>query len=150
KQEGRSERASYAGGSSQQKKSLGDYDYERGVYFLLYDPNQETQDIDQSSITLYVDDRTSNRVNFQRGRAFVDPRTAQLDSTATSNPTFSARGIFTQLIQGAENDYEILNDVYGPLYKVIRLKRPVSGEQQLAVTYRYRSVVGGQAVGPVV
>src|SRR5262245_27924221 len=39
KQEGRSERASYAGGSSQQKKSLGDYDYERGVYFLLYDPN---------------------------------------------------------------------------------------------------------------
>ena len=56
KQEGKSERASYAGGSSRQTQTIYDYDYVQGVYFLLYDPNLETQDIDQSSISLYLDD----------------------------------------------------------------------------------------------
>ncbi|MEK7824764.1 MAG: cell surface protein SprA [Candidatus Eisenbacteria bacterium] len=152
KQEGKSERASYAGGSSRQQQTLNDYDYVRGAYFFLYDPNFETQEIDESSIRVYLDDGNNyaTRVNAVRGRAFVDPRTAKLDSLRGDPPTPSVRGIFTLLTQGAENDYEILNDVYGPRYKVIRLRRAVTGEQQrLAVTYGYRPVSGGQAVGAV-
>src|SRR5262249_52352176 len=73
-----------------------------------------------------------------------------LDSSASSTPTPSVRGVFTLLTAGAENDYEILNDVYGPHYKVIRLQRAITGEQQrLAVTYSYRQVSGNVAVGPV-
>jgi len=149
KQEGKSERASYTGGSSRQTQTLNDYDYVRGVYFFLYDPNLETQEIDESSIRIYLDDGNNyaNRVNAVRGRAFVDPRGAVLDSFP-ADPTPSVRGVFTLLAAGAENDYEILNDVYGPRYKVIRLKRAITGEQQrLAVTYAYRPVVGGQATG---
>jgi motility/secretion related protein SprA len=152
KQEGKSERASYAGGASRGTQTLNDYDYVRGVYFLLYDPNFETQDIDQSSIRLYLDDGTNyaSRVNAIRGRAFVDPRTARLDSIGTQPGEYtpSARGFFSLLTQGAENDYEIMNDVYGPLYRVIRLKRAIEGDEpRLAVTYAYRSVVNGQPVG---
>ncbi len=158
KQEGKSERASYAGGSPRQTQTLNDYDYVRGVYFLLYDPSDPafgTQEIDQSSIRLYLDDGNNyaNRVNAIRGRAFVDPRPdhgVKLDSLPGDPPTPSVRGFFTLLTQGSENDYEILNDVYGPRYKVIRMKRGITGEsQRLAVTYTYRDVSGGQAVGPV-
>jgi hypothetical protein len=159
KQEGKSERASYAGGASSQKQTLSDYDYVRGVYFMLYDPNFETQEIDQSSIRLYLDEGNSyaNRVNAIRGRAFVDPRVARFDSCTAGNPcppeslsTPSVRGFFTLLTQGSDSDFEILNDVYGPRYKVIRLKRGLTGEsQRLAVTYRYQDVVGGQPTGPV-
>jgi hypothetical protein len=152
KQEGKSERASYAGGSSRQQQTLNDYDYVHGVYYFLYDPNFETQEIDESSIKLYLDDGNNyaNRVNTKRGRAFVDPRGAKLDSLAGDPPTPSVRGVFTLLTQGAGNDYELMSDVYGPRYKVIRLKRPVTGEaQRLAVTYSYRQVSGGQAVGPL-
>ncbi len=157
KQEGKSERASYAGGASSQRQTLNDYDYVRGVYFLLYDPSDPAfgvQEIDQSSIRLYLDDGNNyaNRVNAIRGRAFVDPRGALLDSTGACDgcSTPSVRGFFTQLTQGSENDFEILNDVYGPRFKVIRMKRGVTGEsQRLAVTYNYRQVIGNQAVGPV-
>ena len=40
---------------------------------------------------------------------------------------------------GADGDYEILG-MYGPDFKVLRLKRQLSGEQALAVTYRARRV----------
>jgi hypothetical protein len=152
KQEGKSERASYAGGSSRQQQTLNDYDYVRGVYFFLYDPNFETQEIDESSIRLYLDDGNNyaTHVNAVRGRAFVDPRGAKLDSLPGDPPTPSVRGVFALQTQGAENDYEILPDVYGPRYKVIRLKRAITGEQQrLAATYSYREVSGGVAAGPL-
>ena len=42
KQEGRSERASYAGGSSRQNLPIKDLDYIRDTYFFLYDPNERT------------------------------------------------------------------------------------------------------------
>ncbi|MBI3539430.1 MAG: cell surface protein SprA, partial [Candidatus Eisenbacteria bacterium] len=79
-----------------------------------------------------------------RGRAFVDPRAARTDSTS-SDPltgfTPSVRGRFRLLTPGAENDYEILTNVYTPLFYVIRLKTPITGEQQrLAVTYNYQQV----------
>src|SRR5262249_13196522 len=56
KQEGKSERASYAGGATSQPQTLNDYDYVRGVYFFLYNPNTDTQEIDESTIRLYLDD----------------------------------------------------------------------------------------------
>lgn len=157
KQEGKSERASYAGGASSQRQTLNDYDYVRGVYFLLYDPSDTAfgvQEIDQSSIRLYLDDGNNyaNRVNAIRGRAFVDPRTAQFDSTGACDGCYtpSVRGFFTQLTQGSDNDFEILNNVYGPRFKVIRMKRGVVGEsQRLAVTYTYRQVVNGVASASV-
>jgi motility/secretion related protein SprA len=152
KQEGKSERASYAGGSSRQQQTLNDYDYVHGTYFFLYDPNFETQEIDEASIKLYLDDGNNyaNPTGSVRGRAFVDPRGAKLDSLAGDPPTPSVRGVFKPLIQGAENEFEMMSDIYGPHYKVIRLERAVTGEQQrLAVTYSYRQVIGGQAVGPL-
>src|SRR5206468_8098255 len=117
-----------------------------------YDPNLETQEIDEGSIRLYRDDANNyaTRHDAIRGRAFVDPRGATLDSSATITPTPSVRGVFTLQTLGADNDYEILSDVYGPRYKVIHLKRAITGDQErLAVTYSYRSVgADGQATGP--
>ena len=156
KQEGKSERASYAGGSSRQTQTLNDYDYVRGVYFLLYDPTDPTLydpirgtfhalEIDEASITLFRDDGNNyaNVSDAVRGRAFVDPRGAKLDSLPESPPTPSVRGIFTVQVQGADKDFEVLSNIYGPRYKVIRLKRGITGEQQrLAVTYAYREIGG--------
>src|SRR6185369_3632350 len=56
KQEGRSERASYAGGSSKQMQTLPDLQYQHGTYFFLYDPNGTPIDIEDASIRLYRDD----------------------------------------------------------------------------------------------
>ncbi len=137
KQEGKSERATYTGGASVQRpQPIADFDYVRGVYYLLYDPNQVPDlDIDPASIALYRDDADyTNTVNLVRGRAVVD-------SLLTSYPgdTLPAVvGFFSQLQVGADQDYEILTDVYGPTFKIIRLKRPMMGNQRLAVTYRAR------------
>ena len=136
KQEGKSERASYAGGASKQEQTLNDYDYLRGVYYLLYDPNTPTLDIEDASIVLYRDnaDYTTN-VNTVRGRALVDPT---LGAGALPDTVPAVLGFFTQLTAGADKDYDILRDVYGPNFKVIRLRRQMSGDQRLAVTYRAR------------
>ena len=158
KQEGRSERGSYAGGSSRQTQSIGDRDYVKGVYFLLYDPKSasEIQDIDESSISLYRDEGLYlDQVNTVRGRAFVDPNNVCLDTLicprledGRPDTTTSARGTFRQLRLGADRDYEILSDVYGPHFKVIRMRSALTGEKQaLAVTYRYRQVANGEASG---
>ena len=54
------------------------------------------QEIDESSIHLYLDDGNNYaalvNVNALRGRAFVDPRTAKLDSLLNDPPTPSVRG----------------------------------------------------------
>ena len=158
KQEGRSERASYAGGSSSQFQTLLDKDYVRGVYFILYDPNvnpDTLQDIDESTIRLYLDEGTYvNQISTVRGRAFVDPNRACTDPLAcpdgpdadtAPDTTQSLRGTFRLLKLGADQDYEIMGDVYGPYVKVIRMRTAVTGEnQKLAVTYRYRPVASGQ------
>jgi hypothetical protein len=152
KQEGRSERASYAGGSSPQSQILGDKDYVKGVYFFLYDPNLPAQDIDESSMRLFLDEGINvNVTNMVRGRAFVDPITAVVYPPGAGQPdsTPAVHGTFRLLTPGADQDYEILSDVYGPLYKVIRLKSALTGDnQRLAVVYRYRQVgAGGVAFG---
>jgi motility/secretion related protein SprA len=144
KQEGRSERASYAGGSSRQNQALRDMDYVQGVYFFLYDPNREGwKETPDNTIQLYLDDGQYDRVqtNFVRGRAFVDPLTAVFGSSGdTTGVTPSVRGNFHLLTQGADRDYEVLPNIYGPLFKVIRLRSPVTvGEQRLAVSYAFRS-----------
>ncbi len=135
KQEGKSERASYAGGASKQNQTLNDFDYVRGTYFFLYDPSTPTLDIEDASIVLYRDnaDYTSN-VSTVRGRALVDPTLGP----GTAPDTAAVLGLFTQLTAGADKDYEILRDIYGPNFKVIRLRRQMVGDQRLAVTYRRR------------
>jgi hypothetical protein len=141
KQEGKSERASYTGGASVQKpQPIADFDYLRGVYFFLYDPsegpNGTVLDIDPTSIALYRDNSDySNTVNLVRGRALVDP----LQTAAGPDTLPAVCGYFNQLEAGADKDYEVLPDVYGPYFKVIRLKRPMTGEQRLGVTYRARN-----------
>src|SRR5206468_12046828 len=105
------------------------------------------QDIDESSIRLYLDEGTYvNQISTVRGRAFVDPVHACLDSgAACTDTTRSLRGTFRLLKLGADQDYEIMGDVYGPYVKVIRMRTAVTGEnQKLAVTYRYRPVASGQ------
>src|SRR5437867_1736012 len=170
KQEGRSERASYAGGSSRQIQTLKDLDYVKGVYFFLYDPNGRRYDIPDASINVYLDDGNySSNINRSRGRAvpFKDNGDAirtQLDNAnrapKDSTPTLpdsstyfgtgpvSVRGSFKRLESGPDRDYEILHDVYGPTFKVIRLKRQITGEQRLACTYQRRPVdAQGNGVG---
>ncbi|OGF16991.1 MAG: cell surface protein SprA [Candidatus Eisenbacteria bacterium RBG_16_71_46] len=155
KQEGRSERASYAGGSSRQNQTLYDLDYQRGTYFLLYDPNIpgdstfiQAYAIPDTSIRLYRDDYNyGSDQNLVRGRALADP--AQADCGCVDSA--SVRGSFALLNQGSDQDYEILHDVFplGTLFKVIRLRRPLTGEQRLAVTYARRAVdANGTAAGP--
>src|SRR5262249_11512828 len=46
------------------------------------------------------------------------------------------------LFPGPDGDYEIMSDFYGPLFKVIKLRTPVSGEQVLAVSYKAQPVIG--------
>ena len=134
KQEGRSERASYHGGGSAQRNSLADIDYMKGVYYFLYDPNFDQLEIDYSSIKVYLDDYnySNDQSGAVQGRAFAD--SALVLDPAWTNPDRSVTGTFTLLNPGADQDYELL-EMYGPLYRVIRLNRPVSGEQRLAVTF---------------
>src|SRR5262249_21897506 len=149
------ERAGYQGGSSRQTQPIADKDYVRGVYFFLYDPNTTAaRAIDESSIRLYLDEGNSlvNQTNIDRGRSFVDPNTATICADTVGCPadtTKSTRGVFRLLKSGSGQDYDILNDVYGPLYKVIRLRSALtSDDQTLAVTYRYRDVdASGTAIG---
>ncbi len=146
KQEGKSERASYSGGATATSQTIADFDYVRGVYYFLYDPSDATLDIDETSIKLYRDnaDYTTNLTTVT-GRAWVD---LSLGATAAADTTHSVLGQFTQLKAGSDGDYEILRDVYGPNFKIIRLARQMSGEQRLAVTYRARYVdAGGNGVG---
>jgi hypothetical protein len=163
KQEGRSERASYAGGAARQPQSLEDKDYVRGVYFFLYDPNLpggglDVREINESTVRLYLDEGTNiNQVNIVRGRAYVDPENACLDaascpdgpdSLSLPDTTRAIHGSFRELRPGADADYEILSDVYGPFFKVIRLRSALTIDRQaLAVTYDYRRVVNNVAVG---
>ena len=145
RQEGRSEHASYAGGgvAGQAQPPIADMDYIPGQYFFLYDPNHERQAIIEGSINVYRDDYnyavTGNKV---QGRAYVDPR--------STNDTAYVSGSFSRLVGGADKDYEILNDVYGPDFKVIKLHSRITGDQVLAVTYQYRPYLAdGVSLGAV-
>ncbi len=158
KQEGRSERASYAGGSSRQPQTLRDIDYIHNIYFLLYDPNGPAYDIPDSSIRVYFDDANYGNDNTAtvRGRALIDPLQIETADTADSvslgKGLVSVRGTFQLLDKGPDQDYEIISDYYGPNYKVLRMRHDVLGEQRLAVTYSRRpagstgpyELVGGQ------
>ena len=162
KQEGRSERASYSGGSSQQIQYLQDKDYVHGVYFFFYDPSAVTSGpfgfdvraINESTVRLYLNEGSSiNQVNTVRGRAFVDPEQACRDSALCPDgpdldtypdTTRAVHGTWRLLKPGADQDYEILSNVYGPFFKVIRLHSALSSdEKSLAVVYAYSHVVPG-------
>jgi Motility related/secretion protein len=154
KQEGRSERASYSGGSVKQTQSLRDLEYIRGVYYLLYDPNVEgPYDISEGSLKVYRDDVTaSNDVILFRGMALVHPEqlsiaTSPVDSSSLGTGPVAARGNFDLLTKGV--DYDILTTVYNTTYRVLRLRSSLNGEQRLAVTYQ-RTPLGpeGQPIGP--
>ncbi|HEY2955013.1 MAG TPA: cell surface protein SprA [Candidatus Eisenbacteria bacterium] len=148
KQEGRSERANYSGGASHQHSTLADIDYVRGQYFFLYDPNLDELQIENSDLRLYLDDYNySNDQNSVPGRAFMDngPTCAHYGDP-TECDTTSVRGTFTLLHPGADQDYEIL-EMYGPRFKVIRLQRPVSGEQRLAASFAAHTLLAGDPRG---
>jgi hypothetical protein len=139
KQEGRSERASYSGGSSKQSIGIRDLDYIKGVYFFLFDPNRTpTQIIDESSIQLFLDNGSHvNPVGLSPGRAYADP------NLNTTDTTLFVDGLFQPLQVGPDQDYQVLTTVYGPNYPVIRLKVPITGEKQvLGVVYRYQPAPG--------
>jgi Motility related/secretion protein len=126
KQEGKSERASYAGGASRQAWRLYNDQYVRGVYFFLYDPNLESLDVKLASIKVYRDDGNPNSIDTPvLGHAYLDPRA----------PDTALVGTFRLLNPGADQDYEVLTNVYGPSYPVLRMRQPLSYDQKLAITY---------------
>src|SRR5207237_8706378 len=97
-------------------------------------------------VRLYLNEVTNiNQVNFVRGRAYVDPEHACTQFGACGvDTTRAVHGNWRLLKPGADLDYEILSDVYGPFFKVIRLHSALTGIQQsLAVTYAYSHVVSG-------
>ena len=131
------------------KFTIADIDYVRGLYYFLYDPNLDLLQIDYSDITVYLDDfNFSNDQNSIGGRAFMDAGltagpTGTYGDPAVSDTT-SVRGNFTVL--HPVDDFDVL-EMYGPRFKVIRLKRQLNGDQKLAATYRARRYVGPDALG---
>ncbi len=167
KQEGRSEHATYSGGASRSTQVLADYDYVKGQYFLLYDPNLPNPNapnlpsiyrIDDTSIQLYLDDGNygNDQVATITGRAVVDPDRALLGSRYAGSPSDTAgfRGVFNLENPGPTGDYEILPDYYlfgGFAYKIIRLRQPipVNSNACLAVTYTATPLdPNGNPIGP--
>ncbi|NOT33933.1 MAG: hypothetical protein HOP12_07160 [Candidatus Eisenbacteria bacterium] len=149
KQEGRSERASYAGGSNQQSPSIADLDYEKGTYFFLYDPNLEPwKFIDPPSIQLFLDEGSYlNTAGLVRARAYIDPTLAVTPSDSAN----MVRGNFRPLRPGAGGEYEVIPDLYGDRFLIIKLRSRVTGDgQMLAASYRYQGDVNGVRTGPMI
>ncbi|MFN8587824.1 MAG: cell surface protein SprA [Candidatus Eisenbacteria bacterium] len=168
KQEGRSERASYSGGSTRSTQTIADVDWIKGQYFLLYDPQYGAWNIDDADIRIYRDDRiNSNDTNPLKGKAMVDPTGAMMQGVLGATPADTAgyRGNFDQLTPLV--DYEILPDFYtfsnGFRYKIIRLKQPMPTNSNMCLAAAYRAtpvnlatgtaigaalLVGGERLGP--
>ncbi len=150
KQEGRSERASYGGGASKQTTTIRDVEYIRGVYFFLTDPSDGAFDVQEATLKVYRDDgNASNDVNFERGIALPDPKKwatalSPADSATLGTGRVAIRGQWDLLVPGADRDYEVLGDIYGTGWKILRLTQPLSGPQRLAVTYVRVPLGGGQ------
>src|SRR5262245_57792987 len=131
KQEGRSERAVYSGGgASVGRYPFTDLDWVKGQYFLLYHPNFGTvYDIDDKTINLYLDDaNAANDRTVRAGRAAVDPDGAMGLQLSQAQRDTIVTGNFDLLFSGADQQYEVLNNVYlfgDSLFKVIRLKQPI-------------------------
>ena len=150
KQEGRSERAVYTGGASVSKpQPFSDLDWIKGQYFLLYDPNLgSVYDIDDKSIRLYLDDaNAANDRNVIDAKAVIDPDGAMGMPLSPSAADAAVIGRFDLLNPGADQNYEILNNLYAfrdTLYKVIRLRQPIQpfNNMTLAVSYRATPVIG--------
>ena len=140
KQEGKSERASYSGGASLSSHTLADLDYDKGRYFLLYDPQYALLKIDDASIQIYRDDANyGNDVSNTRALAMVDPDfNTGVPRNAVSD-TAAFRGNFDLL--HPIDDYDILSNYYvlpnGLAIKIIRLKSPlpVNSEMCLAASF---------------
>ncbi|HXS83073.1 MAG TPA: cell surface protein SprA, partial [Methylomirabilota bacterium] len=152
KQEGRSERAVYTGGSSVNRPPpFSNLEWVKGQYFFLYDANYGTYyDVDQGSIRLYLDDGNSGNDNGQttRGRAQIDPDHAM--GLAVSDTVVT--GSFDILNSGPDQQFEVLNNLYkfnDTTFKVIRLKNPIilNSNQVLAVTYKATPILPGGARG---
>ena len=160
KQEGRSERAVYSGGgASVGRYPFTDLDWVKGQYFLLYDPNFGTvYDVDEKSIRLYLDDANVNTdKNVTPGKATIDPDSAMGMPLSPDARAATVLGSFDILNPGADQQYEVLNNVYAfhdTLWKVIRLKQPIlnTSDFTLAVTYTATPIIGpGHTLGtPVV
>jgi len=146
KQEGRSERAVYSGGGAAVgSNKFTDLDWAKGQYFLLYDPNFGTiYDIDDKSLQLYLDDaNASNDQNTFPGKAFIDPGGAMGMPLTPAQQGASVIGSFNRLQPGADQQYEVLTNVYAfhdSVFKVIRLKQPITPQSDytLAATYQAR------------
>ncbi len=146
KQEGRSERAAYAGGASSQKQSISDHDWIHGRFFFLYEPNGPSLYIPPDSVQVYLDDANAYNdvaTGARTGRAYVDPSTTPVDTLNT----ISVRGSFAVLNYGADLDYEINRTLYGPLFPVLHLARDVTYNQAIAVSYYAYPVLGVDGQG---
>ena len=164
KQEGRSERAVYQGGTSVSRpQPFSDLDWVKGQYFFLYDPNFGTYyDIDDNSIDLYLDDLNSgNDHETNRGRAQIDPVRVVGGQVAAGHafglPVSDTvvTGNFDILNKGPDQQYEVLSKLYtfnDTTFKVIRLKTPIPTDRNhvLAVTYRARPILGNGQLGDVI
>ncbi len=156
KQEGKSERASYSGGASLSSHTLADLDYDKGRYFLLYDPQYALFKIDDASIQIYRDDANyGNDVSNQRAMAMVDPDHATGVPSNAVTDTAAFRGNFDLL--HPIDDYDILSDYYvlssGVAIKIIRLKQPLppGSDMCLAASFTGTPVrPDGTALGPAV
>ncbi len=56
-------------------------------------------------------------------------------SSIRARPTLPWSRTFRLLNPGPDQDYEILSNIYGPAYPVLRMRQPLSYDQKLAITY---------------
>ncbi len=151
KQEGRSEHAVYSGGGAAASTyPFKDLDWVKGQYFLLYDPNFGTvYDIDDASIRVFLDDaNTSNDHNVVVGKAVVDPGGVMGMRLSPADSAASVIGSFDLLNPGADQQYEVLNNVYAfhdTIFKVIRLKQKILPQSDYTLAVTYRAIPGTQS-----
>jgi hypothetical protein len=140
RQEGRSERASFQGGSGKRQNTIMDVDYVRMVYFFLFNPNLGPRAIADSSLHVYITPPTITAdANLIRGRARVDPN---------GTDSASVRGNYRELLNGVDKDFEIVR-FYGADFEALKLHTPVDPRQCLAVTYSYQNVTNTNPPTPV-
>ncbi|HVP37865.1 MAG TPA: cell surface protein SprA [Candidatus Saccharimonadales bacterium] len=137
KQEGQSKRDTFQKSAQQQTERIEDYQYLPRQFFYV---NLLDDDIDSSTISVYVDARTPG----QNGR----PGTAYLDPAKPDGPRYDGNFVYKPQI----DFYRIHTEWRGGGRPILELNAPLDATSVLAVTYKRKdgSSVGSDAGSPVV
>ncbi len=131
KQEGQNESKTVSAAAETKTIQINDMDYIAGKYFFLRTPNGCPWQLDQNSLSVFLDDKNGSN-DVQQGAI---PGKATLDGNSADGG-HSYPGMFYRLQPGPPPDgqYEIQNDVYTG-QPVLILNDALNDRYALAVTY---------------